>query len=115
MKPGGTGKLRWVSVARFAPLPPLSSIRTAWGSSKARIRLTRLLPFPQHQPETRSAQREAGEDVDEVVIPQIDRGDPQAETGQGIEVEAPPPVREIEEQDVTRQRAVEAGEDIDAV
>src|SRR5262245_19874806 len=117
MNPGGTGKPRRVSVERFAPLPPLCSIRPARGSSKANTRLTRFLPpaEPRHHPQAGGAQGESDENVDEVVIPQVDRGDPQAEARKGIEIEAPPPVREVEEQDVARQRAMEAGEDVDAV
>ena len=72
------------------------------------------LPAAGH-PEYDGGEGEADEDVDEVVITEVDGGEPEADAGDGVEAEAPFFVPAIEEEHVGRNGAVEAWEDVDAI
>ena len=58
---------------------------------------------------------EADDNVDEIVIAEVDGGEPEAEAGERVETEAPFLVPTIEEEHVGRDGAVKAREDVNAV
>src|SRR6266850_847944 len=118
MNPGGTAKPRCVMSARLAPLPPLTSPWTATASEKSRtsdITLQLRPPASLVAAGDRDGERGAGHQVDEVVIAQIDRRDPQTDRRHEVDPEPPAPVHEIEGEKEARDRAVQAREHVHAV
>ena len=58
---------------------------------------------------------ETDEDIDEIVVAQVDGGEPESDAGDGIETETPLPVPAVEEKHVGGNGTVEAGKNVDAV
>src|SRR5258708_12166136 len=109
MKPGGTGNPRWVSNERFAPLPPLCSTREANGSLNGRRYFMFLInEFARHfgQPITERRQSKTTEDVGEVMVAQINGGNPEANGGGQIKAESPGPVPPVQKKNITRNSPI---------
>src|ERR1700687_4107958 len=71
------------------------------------------VPMSGH-PEYASGESKANEDVDEIVVAEVDGGEPEADAGNSVEAEAIFFLPAIEEEDVGGDGAVEAGENVDA-
>ena len=80
----------------------------AWRRHAA-IRVSRIAPG---QPESESREREPAEHVNQIMVSQVNRGEPEANSGNKVELETPRAMPPIKEEQEAGNRAMKAGKHI---